>query len=129
MRVCRQFHFDAAHRLPNYEGQCANLHGHRWVLEVEVKGKVDSGTGFVLDFSVLRTIVEKEVLQELDHRYLNDTCYNPTCENILVWVGQRLSGKLKQDNYHLSRLRLYETPDSYAEEIFGESFSEVNGGH
>lgn len=109
MRVCRRFSFDAAHYLPEYEGKCKNLHGHQWVLEVEVVGPVDVN-GMVYDFSDLKTLVTDKVINHLDHTLLNDLIKVPTAENIIVWVWRQLDGFGP-----LSRLRLYETPDSFVE--------------
>jgi len=116
MRVCKVFSFDAAHRLPNYEGKCANLHGHRWVLEVEVSGRVGED-GMVVDFAKLKKTVNELVIDKLDHSYLNDIVENPTCENLLELIREILSEPLSYVSYFdsLERLRLYETPDSFAE--------------
>ena len=69
--------FDAAHRLPDYDGKCANLHGHTWKVEVEIKTKALIEDRFVLDFTVL-----KQIVNTLDHKYLNDLIEVPTAENI-----------------------------------------------
>ena len=117
MKVCKRFKFDAAHRLPNYDGVCSRLHGHTWFLDVEVEGPVDKN-GFVMDFVRLKDVVNREVVSRLDHTFLNDTFENPTAELMLrrLWntllqaVGDESEGVVS-----LSRLRLYESPDSYAE--------------
>ena len=115
MSVCKAFRFDAAHYLPNYEGKCKNLHGHTWTLEVEVSGvPIPDGSkqGMVMDFGDLKVAVQQKVIDVLDHTLLNDTISNPTAENILLWVHD----KLQCLPYGmLCRLRLYETPDSFAE--------------
>lgn len=93
MKVGRVFHFDAAHRLRDYEGLCERLHGHTYRLEVVVEDKVKED-GMVLDFSILKKIVEDEVLGKLDHASLNDLVENPTAENIAEWIYNRLKKKL-----------------------------------
>lgn len=114
--VCKIFSFGAAHYLPYYEGKCRNLHGHTWTLEVEVSGEINPRTGMVVDFAKLKGLVNEEIIDNLDHTLLNDGLVNPTCENLLDWIWEHLSpigswtGKIK-----LERLRLYETPDSFAE--------------
>lgn len=116
MSVCRMFRFDAAHHLPNYEGKCSRLHGHTWVLEVEVSGNLVLGgseQGMVIDFSDLKGIVQQEIIEELDHTLLNDLISNPTAENILLWIRKKL-GSFGEE-LKVTRLRLYETPDSFAE--------------
>lgn len=122
MKVCKMFRFDAAHYLPHYEGKCKNLHGHGWVLEVEVDGPVCED-GMVVDFVTLKTVVNHNIIDKLDHKCLNDLSKepwylgsafdNPTCENLLIWMWHQIDGVWH--GCELSRLRLYETPDSYAE--------------
>ena len=118
-RVCKVFHFDAAHRLPNYEGRCAALHGHRWTLEVEVSSDrpIQSGSeaGMVVDFAKLKKEVNESIIDRLDHSYLNDVVENPTCENLLELIWNVLRGEIEKSPGSLERLRLYETPDSFAE--------------
>ena len=116
MIVCKSFRFDAAHFLPNYEGKCSRLHGHTWILEVELLGSVNSRTGFVVDFVRLKNAVNREVLERLDHSLLNDTVGNPTCENLLCWVQKALEPwVIHETKCALTRLRLWETPDSFTE--------------
>ena len=118
MTVCKTFRFDAAHYLPNYEGKCHALHGHTWTLEVEVSSDelIQSGSeaGMVVDFAKLKKGVESEVIDRLDHTLLNNTVENPTCENLLEWIWKALF-PIHEGGVVLERLRLYETPDSYAE--------------
>jgi 6-pyruvoyltetrahydropterin/6-carboxytetrahydropterin synthase len=120
MKVARRFKFDAAHYLPNYAGKCKNLHGHTWHLEVTLQGNV-LNTGFVYDFSELKNVVEKEILNLLDHKCLNDVALpfsvNPTCENIILWMWNVLERSFKSPFRRLYGLRLYEDMDSnsYAE--------------
>jgi len=115
MSVCKTFRFDAAHYLPNYEGKCSQMHGHTWVLEVEVSGSVGSD-GMVIDFAELKGIVNREVIDKLDHTLLNDTFENPTAENMLRRIWNTLLQAIGNTSMvSLTRLRLYETPDSFAE--------------
>jgi len=114
--VCKIFRFDAAHWLPNYEGKCVNLHGHSWTLEVELEGPVDSWTGMVTDFASLKDTVVNLVISKIDHTCLNDFIHNPTCENLLDWILIELDPIFNQSTSpRMKRLRLWETPDSYAE--------------
>lgn len=111
MKVCKIFRFDAAHYLPNYDGKCKSLHGHTWTLEVEVFGYVNVDSGMIVDFAVLKDSVNRLVIDKLDHTLLNDVVENPTCENLINWIWRQLT------HMQLARLRLYETPDSYAERM------------
>lgn len=118
MKVCKQFSFDAAHYLPGYNGKCSNMHGHHWVLQVELEGPVGSN-GMVVDFSELKELVNSVIVKVLDHRVLNDLMLMPTCENILLWIDKYIrqpeEAEMMLSKASLVRLRLYETPDSFAE--------------
>ena len=109
LTVSKTFRFEAAHSLPNYEGDCANLHGHSYVLEVCVKGEVDKN-GFVMDFKTLKTIVQEKVIDLLDHTFLNNIFKVPTAENMVVWIVRKL-----QQDLLIHRVKLWETADSYCE--------------
>jgi len=106
MFVTRKFTFDSAHKLPDYQGKCKNLHGHTYRLEVTVQGEPDD-KGMIMDFAVLKDIVKKNVLDIIDHSYLNDIIEQPTAENIVMWIWKKLE---KEINLH--ELRLWETSDS-----------------
>ena len=93
--VAKKFEFSAANHLPDYKGDCANVHGHNYVLDVRVKGEVNPKTGMVIDFRDLSNIVREIVLSRLDHSDLNETIKNPTAENIAVWIYDALKPELK----------------------------------
>lgn len=115
LNVCRTFTFDAAHQLPNYDGLCANLHGHQWTLEVEVSGAKDNTTGMVMDFKQMKEIVNEAIIRIFDHHFINDFIANPTAENIVEWTVFVLSADFADYNLRLARIRLYETPNSFCE--------------
>src|ERR1035437_1671278 len=139
VRITKIFHFEMAHALYGYDGPCKNIHGHSYQLSVTIAGKVDNNNknpkqGMVVDFSVLKEIVNKLIVKELDHalvlnelsphkKMLNEnamfekivvTKFQPTCENLLidfaVIIQKNLPKKIK-----LHHLKLRETPSSYAE--------------
>ena len=89
MKICREFTFDAAHPLENYKGKCEQLHGHTYKLEVVVEGEVKKN-GMVMDFAQLKKIVEKQIIEKLDHSNLNNHTPNPTAEKIAEWIYTRL---------------------------------------
>jgi 6-pyruvoyltetrahydropterin/6-carboxytetrahydropterin synthase len=106
-------------------GKCANRngHGHNYTLEVTVEGEVDPVTGFVVDLKWLRDVIEREVLNVYDHRHLNLEVPEfrntiPTSENIAIAIWNRLVPALKGAKLH--RVRLYETPDIFAD-YYGEA--------
>ena len=105
-------------------GKCANLngHGHNYTLEVTVKGEIDATTGFVVDLKELKNILNREVVDAMDHRHLNKEVPEfaariPTTENIAIAIWQRLNQKLKVAKLH--RVRLYELPDLFVD-YYGE---------
>src|SRR5213082_306535 len=106
-------------------GKCANLngHGHNYTLEVTVKGEVDPRTGFVVDLKRLKEVLNREVLDAMDHRFLNKEVPEffsriPTTENLAISIWQRLAPKLKTADLH--RVRVYETPDLFVD-FYGEA--------
>ena len=103
-----EFQFNAAHRLPFYEGPCFHTHGHNYKLLVFVEGPVDSETGIAIDFGRVKKLVNEQVLQHIHHNDLNQILENPTAENVVTWMWQRLAPALPG----LAELQLYETSDS-----------------
>jgi 6-pyruvoyltetrahydropterin/6-carboxytetrahydropterin synthase len=133
--LTRKAEFSASHYYHNPElsaeqnreifGKCNNPngHGHNYTLEVTVKGEVDARSGFVVDLKQLKDVMQREVLDALDHRFLNKEVPEfatriPTTENIAVAVWQRLEPKLKAAKLH--RVRVYETPDLFVD-FYGEA--------
>ena len=92
LRLTSKVEIDSSHYLRNYDGKCADLHGHRWVVEVTVESVTDDAidsldnTGILLDFGVIKSLIN-----EYDHKNLNDMPefedINPTAENLaIVWA-------------------------------------------
>jgi len=104
-------------------GRCANRngHGHNYTLEVTVAGRPDPVTGFVVDLKWLKDVIEREVLAAYDHRHLNLEVPEfadkvPTTENIAIAIWGRLEPAVTAaGGANLSRIRVYETPDIFAE--------------
>jgi 6-pyruvoyltetrahydropterin/6-carboxytetrahydropterin synthase len=103
-------------------GRCANRngHGHNYTLEVTVAGEVDPETGFVVDLKWLKAVIESEVLAAWDHRHLNLEVADfaaliPTTENIAIAVWRRLEPAIAAGGVRLHRVRVYETPEIFAE--------------
>jgi len=110
MRICKEFYFDAAHMLPDYDGKCARLHGHTYKLEVVVGGKVKSD-GMVMDFSIVKKVVNEMVIEKLDHSYLNDVFKNPTAEAMAVWIFD----EIKRGIPGIVSVKLWEGQHSWVE--------------
>ncbi|HUB53284.1 MAG TPA: 6-carboxytetrahydropterin synthase [Terracidiphilus sp.] len=106
-------------------GRCANRngHGHNYTLEVTVAGEPDLVTGFVVDLKWLKDVMEQEVLASFDHRHLNLEVKEfgagkliPTTENIAIVAWRRLEPAIKKAaGAELNRVRVYETPEIFAE--------------
>jgi 6-pyruvoyltetrahydropterin/6-carboxytetrahydropterin synthase len=104
-------------------GRCANRngHGHNYTLEVTVAGDPDPVTGFVVDLKWLKDVIEQEVLAAYDHRHLNIEVPEfaakiPTTENMAIAAWKRLEPVIdKVGGATLSRIRMYETPEIFAE--------------
>ncbi len=113
LNITKIFTFDSAHHLMDYEGKCKNIHGHTYKLEVTLKGTVEK-SGMVIDFHDMDRIVEDEVISYVDHRYLNDIFdFNPTCENISLWIWDKLDDFFKEMPCSLEKVLLWETPTSF----------------
>lgn len=115
IEVTREFVFDSAHHLHNYRGMCANLHGHTYRLQVTVGGEPDAD-GMIVDFGTLKEIVNSVVIDKLDHKYLNDILpFNPTAENMVKWIFNQLKSSFYSSRTYLASVKLWETPNSFAE--------------
>ena len=133
--LTRKAEFSASHYYHNPEfspeenqrvfGKCSNPngHGHNYTLEVTVKGAVDQRSGFVVDLKQLKEIMNREVIDAMDHRFLNREVPEfqdaiPTTENLAISIWQRLQPKLNVARLH--RVRVYETPDLFVD-YYGEA--------
>jgi 6-pyruvoyltetrahydropterin/6-carboxytetrahydropterin synthase len=139
IRVTKEFSFEMAHALWNYDGPCRNVHGHSYRLFVTLYGKPieekdNPKNGMVIDFSDLKKIVKREIVDLFDHsvvvsrtfdkgktdmfhKLFGNTVivdYQPTCENLVSDFASRISAHLP-DRIMLHSLKLYETATSFAE--------------
>ncbi|TSC65454.1 MAG: 6-pyruvoyl tetrahydrobiopterin synthase [Candidatus Berkelbacteria bacterium Gr01-1014_85] len=113
--VTKLFTFEAAHQLPDHNGKCARLHGHSYKLEVTVSGplqNIGSSDGMVIDFADLSKIVNEQIIDQWDHRFLNDILpFRTTAENLAVETFKRLT----QADLTVNRIKLWETSKAYVE--------------
>lgn len=139
IRVTKEFNFEIAHALWNYNGPCSNIHGHSYRLFVTVTGEPvidikNPKLGMVIDFGDLKKIVHEEIIKPLDHaiilsqsafeslkdvgnqmfskQYIVD--YQPTCENMVIDIVQKIKKKLPEQ-LTLHSIKLHETATSFAE--------------
>jgi 6-pyruvoyltetrahydropterin/6-carboxytetrahydropterin synthase len=134
--LTKKSEFSASHRLFNptltddenfnIYGLCSNKngHGHNYSLEVTVKGEPEPETGFVIDLKKLKTIIETEIIEKVDHKHLNyDVDFLrgiiPTVENLAAMFWKALLPKLSGCQLH--KIKLNETGSSWIE-YFGDEF-------
>jgi len=121
LSITKEFTFDAAHQLIDYDGPCSRLHGHTYKLQVSVcRGEEDglvNDDGMVMDFSRLKEIVHEKVISQWDHTNLNEQLsgVNPTAENMVRIIVVLLGVTLLEERIILNRVRLWETPTSFVE--------------
>ena len=105
-------HFDAAHALIGYPGECKNLHGHTWDVEVEVKGTKLDEVGIVYDFKDLKDNL-LSILKQFDHKYLNEvepfTEFNATAENLARVIYEQME-ELLPDEIDIVEIAVWESP-------------------
>ncbi|MFN2267723.1 MAG: 6-carboxytetrahydropterin synthase QueD [Desulfonatronovibrio sp.] len=110
--------FSSSHQLRNYGGKCESLHGHNFLVEMEVKGnEVDPDTGMLMDFKVLKQKLGA-VLDMLDHKHLNDLEWfkkvNPSSENLAKFVYENLKPALQGEKVTIEWVMVAEKNSSKA---------------
>lgn len=109
--------FAAAHNLINYQGDCENLHGHNWRVEVTVTATELDNAGLGIDFKILKRETG-ELLKELDHKYLNEHTefegVSPSSEHIAKFIYRRLSEKLNSNNINVDSITVWESDNASA---------------
>jgi 6-pyruvoyltetrahydropterin/6-carboxytetrahydropterin synthase len=145
MQITTRLEFDAGHRIPNHKSQCRNLHGHRYALEITLSGDIinqakASENGMVMDFSDVKKIAKESLVDVWDHAFLvhkdDKTVLDflnslpnhktvafssvPTAENMAAEAFKILKNQYKDtygNHLKLERVRLYETPNSWADAL------------
>jgi 6-pyruvoyltetrahydropterin/6-carboxytetrahydropterin synthase len=149
MRITRRLEFDAGHRIPNHASQCRHLHGHRYAIEVTLSGPVvatagAADEGMVIDFSAVKAIAQQHVVDPWDHAFLawrqdkavitfldgipghKTVLFDapPTAEHLAQTAFAILDNAYREeygDRLQLERVRLYETPNCWADALGGEA--------
>lgn len=139
IRVTKEFDFEMAHALKNYDGLCSNIHGHSYQLSVCIFGEVmndekNPKNGMVADFGDIKKMVKTHIINKLDHTLMlpgkevpqdldsNNPIFGrlmmvdfqPSCENVLIYISEILKNVLP-GHLSLHSLKLRETGNSYAE--------------
>ncbi|CUH95233.1 hypothetical protein P22_1303 [Propionispora sp. 2/2-37] len=122
IKATKIFTFDAAHFLVGHKGKCASTHGHTYRLEVTVSRKKQaaiaggSSDSMVIDFTDLKKIVHEEIIDQVDHKMLNDVYdFRTTSENLAVHFFRVLTGRLDLLDIQVERIKLWESASSYVE--------------
>jgi 6-pyruvoyltetrahydropterin/6-carboxytetrahydropterin synthase len=149
MRITRRLEFDAGHRIPDHGSQCRHLHGHRYAIEITLSGDIirqacSPVDGMVMDFADVKKLAREHLVDAWDHAFLvyrGDQAVAaflqslpghktvildlvPTAENLAL-IAFRILDQVYQDTYgnhlRLERVRLYETPNCWADALRGEA--------
>ncbi len=143
MQITTRLEFDAGHRIPHHKSQCKNLHGHRYAIEITLSGSIihdneASEDGMVMDFSDVKAIAKRELVEVWDHAFLVyqhdkevrdflDSLSDhktvifptvPTAENMALEAFKILNRHYKDtygNHLKLEKVRLYETPNNWAD--------------
>ena len=139
IKITKQFSFEMAHALRNYDGLCRNIHGHSYKMDITLAGQplldeTSPKNGMVMDFGDLKKLVNEEIISLLDHSLvLNNKTdeklvgmlkqnfekivvveFQPTTENLLNFIADKMKKRLPE-TVKLCRIRLRETVTSYAD--------------
>jgi 6-pyruvoyltetrahydropterin/6-carboxytetrahydropterin synthase len=148
MRITRRLEFDSGHRIPNHQSQCRHLHGHRYAIEVTLAGDIisapnDARQGMVMDFSDVKLIAQREIVDAWDHAFLawredrpvvdflsslpghRTVIFDapPTAEHLALSAFRVLDRAYRDEygnNLRLERVRLFETPNCWADALRAE---------
>ena len=139
IKITKQFSFEMAHALRNYDGLCRNIHGHSYKMDITLAGQPlhdesSPKNGMVMDFGDLKRLVNEEIISLLDHALVLNAKtdaqlvevlkqnyekivivdFQPTTENLLNFIAGKIQTRLP-DDVKLTCVRLRETDTSYAE--------------
>ena len=139
IKITKQFSFEMAHALRNYDGLCRNIHGHSYKMDITLAGKPlqdesSPKNGMVMDFGDLKRLVNEEIISLLDHALVLNAKtdnqlievlkqnyekivtveFQPTTENLLNFIAEKIQARLP-NAVKLNCVRLRETDTSYAE--------------
>ena len=145
MQITRRLEFDAGHRIPDHNSQCRHMHGHRYAIEITLSGDIiqsegQSMNGMIMDFSEIKALAKQHLVDVWDHAFLafrGDSAVAtflaslpdhktvlldrvPTVENLAALAFSQLDPVYLGhygNHLHLERVRLYETPNCWADAL------------
>ena len=107
--------FSAAHILSQVGGKCEELHGHNFKVELTLGAPVLNQSGLLIDFRLVKKWLN-EVLDELDHKYLNEISsfagINPSAENVARYIAQKLAPVAKAAQVKVTRVKVWESDNA-----------------
>jgi 6-pyruvoyltetrahydropterin/6-carboxytetrahydropterin synthase len=137
--IYKEVQIDASHRLLHYKGKCASLHGHRWKVEVWIEGEPDAKTNILIDYNLIKQVVAKYdhqiilnqddpmvvAIRQLQH--VITTPGDPTSELLALIIRNDLYEICKTQGIDatVSRIRVWESPNAYAELKTPDTLSEL----
>lgn len=121
--ITKSFAFDACHYLPYHDRRCKYLHGHTYHMDIALKGYVNKGTGMVMDYGNLKSIVNRVLLDDWDHGFINEQIAYPTAEIMVMYAW----AKLMKDLPDLESIKIWETDGSCAELTRNDVMEFING--
>lgn len=105
--------FSAAHKLNQYPGNCANIHGHTWRIELYISGNKLDEIGMLIDFRQAKSVLS-EVIKSFDHQFINSinpfNQINPTAENLASYIYDQV--KLLLPDYNIAKVKVWESSSS-----------------
>jgi 6-pyruvoyltetrahydropterin/6-carboxytetrahydropterin synthase len=109
--------FSAAHQLRGYKGNCENMHGHNWRVQINITAERLNEIDIAMDFREIKQIA-REVISPLDHAFLNEvfpfTEKNPSSENISKWIYDSLKKRVNNDGIRVAGVTVWESDSASA---------------
>ena len=129
VRIYKEVQIDTSHRLLYYEGKCANLHGHRWKVEVWMEGEPDPATQILIDYSLIKRLVDKYdhqiILNQDDPMVSRIQEFHPVITTPGDPTSELIASLIREDLYAacgelgikatVPKIRVWESPTSCAE--------------
>jgi len=127
--IYKEVQIDASHRLLHYQGKCANLHGHRWKVEVWVEGEPDATTQILIDYNEIKNVIGKydhQIILNCDDpmvpcietfQHVITTPGDPTSELLAVLIRDDINARCKDQGIDaiVTKIRVWESPNCFAE--------------